>query len=215
MNSHPEKRMPVNLEQIKHGPTETGVEELILRRWSPRTFADKPVSGDDLRKIFTAASWAASCSGDEPWRFLVGRKGDDTYAKIFETLVEFNQMWAGRAPVLVLSAGKRTFSPKAGKSSGEPNAYGLHDTGAASANMCLEAIALGLHTHGMAGFDQDKARALFEIPEDFAVGAVWAIGYLGEVEALPEFMQKMETTPRTRRPLDEFVFDGWAKSATL
>ncbi len=51
------------LEISKHGPAETGVEELILKRWSPRSFADKPVESADLVKIFTAASWAATaCS---------------------------------------------------------------------------------------------------------------------------------------------------------
>lgn len=198
-----------DLEAIKRASTETEIHEVIAKRWSPRTFADKPISNTDLKKIFTAASWAASSSGEEPWRFLVGHKGDHTYAKIFDTLVEFNQTWAKTAPVLVLTAGKRTFSEKPGKPGGQPNPYGLHDTGAASAQMCLQAVALGIHTHGMGGFDHDKARALFEIPEDFQTGAVWAIGYLGELEAIPDYMQKMETTPRQRKPLSEIVFNGW------
>jgi nitroreductase len=204
-----------NLEQIKHGPSSTGVEELLLRRWSPRTFADKPVSKEDLTRIFTAASWAASSSGEEPWRYIVGHKGDATYAKIFDTLVEFNQTWAKAAPVLALSAGKRTFSAKPGKPGGQENPYALHDTGAATANLCLQAIALGIHTHGMGGFDAEKARAEFSIPEDFAIGAVWAMGYLGELEAIPDYMQKMETTPRQRRPLNEFVFSAWETPAEL
>jgi nitroreductase len=204
-----------NLEEIKHGPSETGVEELLLRRWSPRTFADKPIAKEDLVKIFTAASWAASSSGEEPWRFILGLKGDEAYAKIFESLVEFNQTWAKSAPVLVLSVGKKTFSPQVGKPGGGANAYALHDTGAASANMCLQAVALGIHTHGMGGFDHDKARSLFAIPEDFEIGAVWAMGYLGELEALPEYMQKMENTPRRRKPLNAFVFRAWDKRADL
>ncbi len=72
--------MSQNLDAIKHGPAESGVEELLLRRWSPRAFAGKPVSSEDLTKIFTAASWAASSYGEQPWRFLVGKKGDATYA---------------------------------------------------------------------------------------------------------------------------------------
>lgn len=207
--------MSIDLEQIKRAPSETNIEDLLARRWSPRTYAARPVPADALRKIFTAAGWAASSSNEQPWRFLVGHKGDHTYAKIFDTLVEFNQTWATTAPVLILSAAKRTFSPQPGKPGGNPNAYGLHDTGAASANMCLQATALGLHMHGMAGFDHEKARALFEIPEDFQTGAVWALGYLGELEALPEYMQKMETAPRSRKPLTEYVFNGWDNPAEL
>ena len=202
--------MPTDLEYLKHGPTESGVNELILRRWSPRAFADKPVSNGDLTKIFTAAAWAASSSNEQPWRFLVGRRGEHTYAKILDTLVPFNQDWAKSAPVLILSVAKTTFSKDQ-----SANGYALHDTGAASANLCLEAVALGLHTHGMAGFDKDKARAYFDLPSDYTVGAVWALGYLGDAEALPEHLKKMELAPRVRKPLGEIVFTSWDVPAKL
>jgi len=52
--------------------------------------------GGDIA-FFTAAAWAASSYGQQPWRFLVGRKGDETYAKIFDSLMEFNQGWAKAA----------------------------------------------------------------------------------------------------------------------
>jgi nitroreductase len=202
--------MSQNLEALKHGPAESGVLDIILKRWSPRSYTDKPVSGADLTKIFTAAAWAASSSNEQPWRFLIGRSGDETYAKILDALVDFNKTWAKTAPVLLLSVGKKTFTKN-----GQPNAYNLHDTGAASANLSLEATALGLHTHGMAGLDREKARANFAIPEDFEVGAAWAVGYLGDPEALPEPYKGMETAARTRKPLEEFVFSAWDKPATL
>jgi nitroreductase len=198
------------LEDLKAGPAESGVLDIILKRWSPRSFADKPVPSADLTKIFTAAAWAASSFNEQPWRFLVGKKGDETYAKILDSLIEFNQAWAKTAPVLMLSAGKKTFT-----ANGQPDAYGLHDTGAASATMSLQATALGLHTHGMGGVDKEKARKLFAIPEDFEVGAAWALGYLGEPEALPEQMQEMEKAARTRKPLKDFVFAEWEKPAEL
>jgi len=202
--------MSQDLEHIKHAPASTGIHELIRNRWSPRAFADTPIASEDLVKIFTAASWAASSSGEEPWRFIVGKKGDDTYAKIFDTLVEFNQNWAKSAPILILTIAKKTFTKD-----GSPNPYALHDTGAASAIMSLEAIALGIHTHGMGGFDHDKARALFDIPEDFTVGAVWAMGYLGDPDTLPDYMKKMEVAPRQRKPLSEIVLKRINEPAKL
>ena len=202
--------MAENLEALKHGPAESGVAEIILKRWSPRSYADKPVSSGDLTKIFTAAGWAASSSNEQPWRFLVGRKGDATYAKILDALVDFNKHWAAAAPVLILSVGKKIFTKN-----GQENAYHLHDTGAASATMSLEATALGLHTHGMAGLDRDKARASFGIPEEFEVCAAWAVGYLGDPEALPEPYKGMEMAARTRKPLAEFVFGAWGEAAVL
>jgi nitroreductase len=202
--------MSIDLDEVKAGPAESGVLDIILKRWSPRSYADKPVPSADLTKIFTAAAWAASSYNEQPWRFLVGKKGDETYAKILESLVEFNQAWAKTAPVLILSAGKKIFTQNA-----YPNPYGLHDTGAASANMNLQATALGLHAHGMGGVDKEKARKLFEIPEEFEVGAAWALGYLGDPDALPEAYREAEKAARTRKPLTEFVFSAWEKPAAL
>ena len=195
---------PEAIEKLKHAPEIPGVLDVVLRRWSPRAFSDKAVSSADLRRIFEAARWAASSNNEQPWRFLLGRSGDETYRKIFDSLVEFNQTWVKSAPILVLSAGKKIFTPN-----GNPNRHALHDTGAATANLALEATALGLHAHHMAGFDAGRARASFAIPEEYEIAAVTAIGYLGDPDALPEGLRKREEAPRTRKPLEEFVFSSW------
>jgi nitroreductase len=201
---------PQFVESLKHGPKETGVEELILERWSPRAFADKQVASGDLKKIFTAASWAASSYNEQPWRFLIGKKGDATYQKILGSLMELNQKWAKSAPILIAAFAKKTFSHN-----GSPNPVAAHDVGAASATMSLQAIALGIHTHGMAGYNRDTLRAAFSVPEDFEPTAVWAMGYFGDPETLPEGFYEAEVSPRTRKAVNEFVFNEWDKTATL
>lgn len=202
-----------NLAEIKRAPTSTGILDIIANRWSPRAFTDQPVSTEDLHKIFAAASWAASSTNEQPWRFLFGRNGDPTYAKILDSMAEANQAWARHAPVLLLSVGKSTFSP--GPYTGQHNPYALHDTGAASAFLALQTTALGLYAHGVGGFDRDKARAHFDIPADFEIGACWAIGYLGDPDALPERLRQRELAARSRKPLDEFVFAEWEVPAKL
>jgi nitroreductase len=204
----PPTTSPEAVDKLKHAPEVHGVDDLIRRRWSPRTYADKEIPAAELKKLFEAARWAASSSNEQPWRFLVGRRGDDTYQKIFNALVEFNQSWAKSAPVLVLSVAKNIFT-----NNGKPNAYGMHDTGAASATLALQATAIGLHTHSMAGFDREQLRASFAIPSDYEIGAVTAIGYLGDPATLPEHLQKMEVSPRQRKPVEEFVFSAWEKPA--
>jgi nitroreductase len=196
------------IEKLKHAPDVAGVEDLILRRWSPRAYADKEVPAAELKRLFEAARWAASSANEQPWRFLVGRRDDETYQKIFNALVPGNQAWAGSAPVLVLAVAKKTFTHK-----GSPNRYGLHDTGAAMANLALQATADGLHTHSMAGFDNEQMRASFAIPSDYEMGAVTAIGYFGDPASLPEHLHKMEVSPRQRKPLEEFVFSDWEQPA--
>jgi len=202
--------MPNHLDTIKAGPSETGVHELLLKRWSPRAFSEEPVSREDLQKIFTAASWAASSYNEQPWRFLVGRKGEAAYQRIFEALIDFNKSWAGTAPVLILSVAKTTMVKD-----GSENGHAQHDTGAASANMCLQAAALDLYMHGMAGFDKAKAIESFRLPSDYTPVTVWALGHLGEVGSLPDFLQQMETAPRSRKDLADFVFTDWEQAAGL
>jgi nitroreductase len=199
---------PETLEKLKHAPDLPGVLDVVLRRWSPRAYADKDVSSEDLTKLFEAARWAASSYNEQPWRFLVGRRGDETYRKIFESLVEFNQSWAKAAPVLVLSVAKKIFTNNAAE-----NRFALHDTGAATANLALEATVLGLHTHSMAGFDAEKARALFAIPQEYEMGSVTAIGYLGDPATLPGALREREEAVRQRKPLKEIVFSSWEAPA--
>jgi nitroreductase len=199
---------PAELENIKHVPQELGLHPVIAGRWSPRGFSDRTISADDLRTIFSAAIWAASSYNEQPWRFIVGRRGDATFRKILDCLGEFNQVWASSAAALVLSLAKKTFSH-----SGAPNRFAMHDTGAATATLTLQAIALGIHSHGMGGFDADKARAAFNIPVDFEIGAVTALGYLGDASQLPENYQKQEIAPRSRKALQEVVFSEWEQPA--
>ena len=199
------------VEKLKHAPAVPGVLPVILERWSPRSFAERDVSAENLRILFEAARWAASSYNEQPWRFLVGRRGSGTHQKIFESLGDFNKAWAKTAPVLILGATRTTFSHN-----NSPNPVALYDLGAAAATICYQATALGLHSHQMAGFDRDVARKLFNIPEDFMTGAVMALGYQGEPSALElDSQREQETKPRTRKPVSEFVFSAWNQPADL
>ena len=201
----------VEVKQLKQAPAFDGVLPVVLARWSARSFADRDVSPADLKKVFEAARWSASAYNEQPWRFLVGTRNSSTYNKIFSTLIGFNRGWAAAAPVLILGVASSTFSHN-----GSPNAYALYDLGAAAAVLCLQAASLGLITHSMAGYDQAAARLALEIPESFVLGAVIALGYQGEPSALAhQELIVLETTPRTRKPLSEFVLSEWGVAADL
>lgn len=197
--------------QLKQAPAPGGVIPEVRHRWSPRSFADRPVSPADLKLIFEGVRWAASSYNEQPWRFIVGVRGSEAYGKIFNSLGEFNQAWAKTAPVLILGVAKPAFTHN-----NTPNHYAYHDLGQAAATLCYQAISQGLFTHQMAGFDHEVARKAFGIPEDYIIGSVTALGYLGEPSALPPGgMQDQEVSPRTRKNLSDFVFDGWEKPATF
>jgi nitroreductase len=188
------------------------IHDLIRNRWSPRAFADKPISQEDLRSLFEAARWAASSMNEQPWVYLVATKDDpDNFAKMLSILVEFNITWAKNAPVLAMAVAKLAF-----QHNGRPNRNAFYDAGAASALLSVEATARGLVVHQMGGYDVDKARKVFEIPEGWEPAAVIAIGYPGDPDSLPSSLKERELAPRTRKPLSEFVMTGrWGHASPL
>ena len=191
-------------------PSTDGVLPVLLERWSPRAFANRDVSPADLKTIFEAGRWAPSSYNEQPWRFFVGHRGSETYTKIFDALVPSNQDWGKSAPVLILGVTRPRFSHN-----DTPNNYAAHDLGAAMALMAVQATALGLAAHQMAGFDWVKAREAFAIPETYGMGSVMAVGYQGELTELPERFQAQEQAPRSRKPLSEIVLSDWEQPADL
>ena len=201
----------LEVNQLKQAPAVDGVLPVVLSRWSARSFASRDVSPADLRKVFEAVRWSASAYNEQPWRFLVGLRNSSTHKKIFSTLIGFNQGWAAAAPVLILGVANSKFSH-----SGSQNAYALYDLGASAAALTLQAASLGLTTHSMAGYDQTAARQILEIPDSYVLGAVIALGYQGEPSVLAhQELIALETTPRERKPLSEFVLFAWGEPANL
>jgi nitroreductase len=195
---------------LKHADANEEILPAMITRWSPRSFSNRQINPADLRKIFEAARWAPSSFNEQPWRFIVGLKGTETFERIASVLGGFNQQWAPKAQVLILGAAKTRFSHN-----GSPNGYAFHDLGAAAGFITLQAAELGLATHQMAGFDQEGARKAFGIPEEYAIGSVMALGYPGEPSELPPGLAAQETAPRTRKPLSEIVFSAWGEPANL
>jgi len=192
----------------KPADTHHPIHELLSERWSPRTFADKPVEREALHSLFEAARWAASAANQQPWSFLFATKEHtEDYAHFTSLLWERNAIWTSSAPVLVLAVARLYDRP--GK-----EYYSYYDAGMATANLLTQAVALGLVTHPMGGFDADKAKAELNIPAGNEPLVMIALGYPGAPDQLPEPLRERELAPRTRKPLAEFVFEGhWQQSA--
>ncbi len=192
--------------QQKTATTSVPISEIIRKRWSPRAFdPNKPVSHDDLLALLEAARWAASCYNDQPWRYIVCNKTIDAegWQRGLDVLVEKNRQWAKNAPVLMLSIAMQDFNHN-----GKPNRWAQHDTGAASASLCLQAVALGLSVHQMGGFDADKARSVFKLPDNCQPMAMMAVGYQADVDTLDEDFKVMELAERSRAELQGRFYAG-------
>ena len=193
----------------KSAQTQFPIHPLLQERWSPRAFSGEPVEHNTLQSLLEAARWASSCFNEQPWSFIVATKDNEKdHARMLTCLAEANQSWAKQAPVLMITIAKLTFAHN-----GKPNLHAYHDIGLAVGNLVLQATALGLSVHQMAGIFPDVAKSLYNIPENHEAVTGLTIGYFGDPQSLPETLRERELAERTRHALSDFVFSGqWGQS---
>ena len=195
-STYPEKKAPANYP----------LNELIARRWSPILFDEnRSVEREKILSLLEAARWSPSCFNDQPAHYLVFDGADSAALESARGCLVEGNAWARKAPLLMLSVARDNFAYN-----GQPNRHAHHDVGAASENLVLQAVDLGLIAHQMAGYDADKAREEFSIPEGFTPMAMIAIGYPDDdaLDAADEKARKRELASRSRKPLDETAFAG-------
>lgn len=197
---------------IKQAQADYPIHDLVRARWSPRAFAPQAVEAEKLQSVLEAARWSASGGNMQPWAFLLARKEQEptSFAQMVSCLTEGNVPWASQAPVLGIAVASLYRRPEV------LNRHAFHDVGMALQNLALQALALDLYVHFMGGFSPDKAREFFAIPPEHEAVTMFAIGYQGDPESLPERQREGELAARTRRPLREFVFgERWGVTSPL
>jgi len=197
---------------VKDSKADHPIQPVLADRWSPYAWDARPVAESDLRSVFEAARWAPSCFNEQPWSYIVATKADpDAFARLLSCLVDANQAWAKAVPVLALGVVSLKFAKN-----GKDNRTAAHDLGLASGNLLVEATARGLYVHQMAGILADRARDLYAIPEGYEAWTGIAIGYLGDPQTIADPYKTRDLTPRTRKPLAEFVFGAkWGSASPV
>jgi len=188
----------------KRAETSVSVHPLIADRWSPRAYdASASISGEDLAAIFEAARWAPSAFNAQPWKFVLGLRGDEKFTQISSLLVDFNKQWAPKASALIL-ANSITF-----REDGTENQTAMYDTGQAVSLLTLEANHRGYDVHQMSGFDHAAAKSKFPLGAGVEPVTCIAIGKRTSPDSLPEEIRNREVAPRARKPLNEIVNITW------
>jgi nitroreductase len=191
---------------LRPAPIDNPILEVLAGRWSSRAIdPDRPVPRSLVVVLLEAARWAPSSGNVQPWRYLVFDEDvPDALAQARGCLRRGN-VWAHRAPVLLLSLVDRYWPD-----STDPNPSALHDVGAASLSLVLQAMAEGLVAHQMAGFDRAQARERFGVPGRMDPVAFIAVGHPGRADLLDDRRRDREQAPRRRRPVSETAFvGGW------
>ncbi|MBV1829850.1 nitroreductase family protein [Komagataeibacter sp. AV436] len=184
--------------------SDTPVARLILDRWSPRAFTPAPIAEAELLALLDAGRWAPSAYNSQPWRFIYARRDTPEWERFLSWLIPFNHGWAQHASALVYVASHTVMSGRAEPVPAPTHAF---DAGAAAVLIQLQASTAGWAAHPVSGFDQERARAGLELPEDYALNAAIVIGRQGEAKSLPESLQEREK-PSGRRPLHQLAFQG-------
>ncbi len=188
---------------LEHRTADHPVEELFLRRWSPRAMSGEVVNESELMSLFEAARWAPSTYNEQEWRFLYATQGSDDWETFLGLLMVGNQPWCASASVLIVALSAKQFTRN-----GKPNPVHSLDTGMAVQNLLLQGAALGLVCHPMAGFDRGKTRVALIVPEDHEIECMIAVGKPGDIEQLPENYRDMDRQPTGRKPIGEFAATG-------
>ncbi|GGA66133.1 nitroreductase [Pseudoclavibacter endophyticus] len=180
-------------------PTSAPIAPLLAARWSPKGFDPTHVLSDEqLTSIVEAARWAPSMQNSQPWRFIVGRRGTETFAKIENGLMAFNQGWTSRASALVV------FCRTPVSADGKTLPYADYDLGQAAAHFTVQAAKLGLSLRQMGGANLAAIAESFALPESIAPKSVAALGvYSDDAGSIDEKTRQADAAERTRLPLDE------------
>lgn len=180
--------------------TSAAIHPVLAQRWSPRAYdAEAKLTLADLTASFEAARWAPSANNAQPWRYIVGFRGDETFATIAESLAGWNSAWAPNASALVVAIAETT-----GPDGGE-NPYALYDLGQSVAHFSFQAYSEGLSVHQMAGTDAQALSKAFNLPSGFTVFVAFAVGHLTDADTLPVELAARERAPRIRHELKEIV----------
>ncbi|MBI5518377.1 MAG: nitroreductase family protein [Deltaproteobacteria bacterium] len=177
------------------------IEAMFLERWSPRAMNGEPLTEGQLQQVFEAARWAPSSGNSQPWRFLYAVQGTPGFEGLFGLLADGNKVWCRRAGALVLVLA----TTRDARGNALPTS--AFDTGAAWMALALQARALGLVAHGMAGFDAPRARAELQVPEEAQVLCMVALGHPGDPAQLPEKLRDREV-PNDRQAVETFIAQG-------
>lgn len=193
----------------KKAHTQAPIIDVLALRWSGRAYdPERTLSREHLTALLEAARWAPSCFGYQPWRLLLwDRVGNEpAWRRAYDCLTEGNRAWAAYAPLLMLACADTRFAD------GRPNRWSAYDTGAAVMSLSAQATSLGLMVHQMGGFDADRIRAEFAIPETFDCLAMITVGYQLPPDRIPLELQERELAPRSRRELGELFYENaWSE----
>jgi nitroreductase len=188
---------------VKNKKNSIEILNYIKNRYSPRNFSNKTIEQEKINCLLEAARWAPSGFNNQPWRYIVVDKKSLSRKSLEKSLMPGNG-WASTAPLLIVCITNKKF-----QSSANNIPYHIYDSALSVMNLCIEAEHQGLKSHQMGGFFSGKVRSSLNIPEEYDVLVVIALGYedknLKLTQKISEGIKNKLFKPRERKELKEIV----------
>jgi nitroreductase len=163
--------------------------QVLAGRRSIRAFErSENVSDEQVQQLLQAAIAAPSAGNMQPWFFYVVR---DLDVRRRLAQAAWGQGFVAEAPVAIVVCAEPERSARRYGDRGR-ELYCLQDTAAATANILLTAVALGLGACWVGAFDEETAAQALNLPPTQRPVAILPIGYPAE-----------SPSRRPRRPLSE------------
>jgi nitroreductase len=163
-----------------------GNHAMFRRRFSCRSYLPDPVPQEAIDAMLDAAIWAPSAGNLQPWRFVVVREGGLRRAL---ASAAYGQSFVAAAPTVIVvcavpEESARHYGPRG------RDLYCLQDTAAATENLLLAAVDLGLGACWVGAFDERAVARELALPDGWRPVAMVPVGFPTEQEGHP-----------TRRPI--------------
>ncbi len=182
--------------------------EIIQARRAYRSLDPVEITDELINDLAENARLSPSCFNKQPWRFVFVKRGEKL-TSLFSALNKGNR-WARKSSMII-----GVFSESSYDCQIKERNYFLFDTGMATAFLILRATELGLVAHPIAGYDEDKAKEILKIPQNFRLITLIIVGKKSE-KIDPDLSEQQiitENNRPTRLSLEEFLsVDSYGKS---
>ncbi len=198
------ERMPAVTVGTRHA--DYGIDPLFLKRQSKNDLHRTLTSAQMKEKLMScleAARWAPSGGNGQPWRFIYAVHGTKQWDRLLNLLNEGNQVWAKHAGALVV-----VLSNTVKEHNGKPLKSHSFEAGMAVGNFLMQATQLGLITHPMGGYNAERAYKELNIPRNFDIEIILAVGELAPKKHSNKEFAGWDSEASQRKKVSEIAFDG-------
>jgi nitroreductase len=165
--------------------------DAICARRNVRQYRSEPVSEADLNRIAEAGWRAPSATNRQPWDFVIVTDRAQ--------LEKLSTVWRGAGHIASAAAAIAFVVPV--PPSDRRRLTDQYDVGQATMAMMIAATDLGIGTGHSSVGDQEQARAILGVPDDYLVAYLLGMGYPVDRPLTP-------IRKPNRRPFSEVVHRG-------